>query len=165
MSSVFFFIELFQWFLMLLSVLPSSTFAISAHLLPSCLCFKYRIHSSSLLQLSFLIFGFRWLCHLSRHCFPILPGRFSAMDVHFCGPFFSTRRRTNLSSSGVHGPLMRVGLRTFYHRCKHYTSVLPLSFSAIFKYTRIVTFKMNQTTLMWYWLQNTFLNHDPDIVE
>ena len=82
-SSVFFYILEFQWFLIELSVLASMTLAISAHLFPNLRCSKYRIHSSSWLQLSFLIFGFRWLCHLSQHCFPILPGRFSAIEVHF----------------------------------------------------------------------------------
>jgi len=118
-SISFFFIELFQWFLIVLSVLPSNTLAISAHLLPFPLCIKYRIHSSSLLHPIFLILGFRWLCHLSLHYLPILPGRFSAIKVHFYGPFFSTRWRTILSSSSVHGPLIRDGFKTFCHLWRH----------------------------------------------
>ena len=118
-SMSFFFMELFQWFLIVLSVLPSSTLAISAHLLPLPLCIRYRIHSSSLLQPIFLIFGFRWLCHLSLHYLPMRPGKFSAISVHFCGPFFSTRCKTILSSSSVHGPLISEGFSTFYHLWRH----------------------------------------------
>lgn len=131
-SSVFFCMEEFQWFLIELSVLPSRTFAISAHLFPIFQCWRKRVHSSSIDQFSFLILGFKWLCHLSLHCFPILPGRLSAMDVHFYGPFFSTKSSTSLSSSGVQGPFMSVGFNTFCHLCKHYTSVLPFKSSAIF---------------------------------
>lgn len=122
----------FQWFLIVLSVLPSSTLAISAHLLPSLLWWRKRIHSSSGLQEIFLIFGFKWLCHLSLHCFPILPGKFSAIWVHFYGPLVSTKWSTSLSSSSVHGPLTRLGFNTFCHLCRHCTSVLPGKDSAIF---------------------------------
>lgn len=132
MSSVFFCIEEFQWFLIELSVRPSKTLAISAHLLPIFQCWRKSVHSSSLDQFSFLILGFRWLCHLSRHCFPIHPGRLSAIEVHFYGPFFSTSRRTNLSSSGVQGPFIKLGLSTFYHQWRHWTSVHPFRSSAIF---------------------------------
>lgn len=131
-SNNFFFILEFQWFLMVLSVLPSKTLAISAHLLPFPRCIKYKIHSSSLLQQIFLIFGLRWLCHLSLHYFPILPGKCSAITVHFWGPFFSTRWSTILSSSSVHGPLIKLGFKTFYHLWRHCTSVLPGNSSAIF---------------------------------
>ena len=119
MSMSFFFILEFQWFFIVLSVLPSRTLAISAHLLPLPLCIRKRIHSSSLLQHTFLILGLRWLCHLSLHCLPILPGKCSAIRVHFWGPFFSTKWRTNRSSSSVQGPLIRLGLRTFYHLWRH----------------------------------------------
>ena len=131
MGTFFFMLE-FQWFLMLLSVLPSRNFAISAHLFPFPSWNKNRIHSSSSLQAFFLIIGFKWLCHLSQHCFPIRPGRFSAIAVHFQGPAFSTSIMTSLSSSSVQGPLINLGFKTFYHLCKHCTSVLPLSSVAIF---------------------------------
>lgn len=131
-SGIFFFMDEFQWFLIELSVRPSRYFAISAHLLPLPSWNKKRIHSSSSLHTFFLIRGFKWLCHLSRHCFPIHPGRCSAIAVHFQGPAFSTRRVTSLSSKSVHGPFINLGLSTFCHLCKHWTSVLPLRHVAIF---------------------------------
>lgn len=106
MSGTFRFIEEFQWFLMVLSVLPSRTFAISAHLFNMRLCIKKRIHSSSRVQLSFLILGLRWLCQRSLHYLPMRPGKCSAIVVHLSGPFFSTSIRTFQSSSSVHGPLI-----------------------------------------------------------
>lgn len=81
-SLSFRFIELFQWFLIVLSVLPSNTLAISAHLLLCFRCIRNKIHSSSLDQFIFFIRGFKWLCHLSLHCLPIRPVRCSAMVVH-----------------------------------------------------------------------------------
>lgn len=63
----------FQWFLIALSVRPGRSLAISAHLLPSCLCASISMLSSSSDHASFLIEGLRWLCHRSRHCLPILP--------------------------------------------------------------------------------------------
>jgi len=122
----------FQWFLIVLSVLPSKIFAISAHLLARSRFRRYRIHSSSNVQGACrLIIGFKWLCHLSRHCFPILPGRWLAMIVHLWGPSILTKCNSSLSSISVHGPFTKVGLRTFCHLWRHYTSVLPLRFSAI----------------------------------
>ena len=124
--------EEFQWFLIVLSVLPSSTLAISAHLLPVLLWWRYKIHSSSWLQPIFFTLGFKWLCHLSLHYLPILPGKFSAIWVHFWGPFVSTKWSTSLSSSSVQGPFTRLGFKTFYHLWRHWTSVLPGKASAIF---------------------------------
>lgn len=131
-SGIFFFIEEFQWFFIVLSVLPSKILAISAHLFPILRWYRYRIHSSSSLHAIFLILGLRWLCHLSLHCFPILPGKCSAIYVHFYGPCIWTSWRTRRSSSSVQGPLTRLGLSTFYHLWRHCTSVLPWSDSAIF---------------------------------
>lgn len=37
-----------------------------------------------------LMFGLRWLCHLSRHCFPILPGSNFAICDHFLSPNWFT---------------------------------------------------------------------------
>jgi len=68
----FFMVE-FQWFFMALSVLPGKKRAISAQRFPIFLCARNKIHSSRLLHSYFLILGLRWLCHLSRHCFPTLP--------------------------------------------------------------------------------------------
>ncbi len=53
-----------KWFLMELSVLPGRYFAISAHLFPNFLWASMMIISSSIVHLSFLISGFKWLCHL-----------------------------------------------------------------------------------------------------
>ena len=131
-TGIFFFILEFQWFLMLLSVLPSRYLAISAHLLPFPLWYRKSIHSSSSDHEFFLIFGFKWLCHLSQHYFPILPGKCSAIAVHFLGPAFSTSIVTSLSSSSVQGPLISFGFKTFCHRWRHCTSVLPFNIVAIF---------------------------------
>jgi len=131
-TGTFFFIEEFQWFLIELSVLPSRYFAISAHLFPQPSWKRNRIHSSSSDQEFFLIKGFKWLCHLSQHYFPIHPGKCSAIAVHFQGPAFSTKSVTSLSSNSVQGPLISFGFRTFCHLCRHWTSVLPLSMVAIF---------------------------------
>ena len=91
-----------------------------------------RINSSSRLQVFFFIFGFRWLCHLSLHCLPILPGRCSAILVHFWGPFSYTSLKTRASSSILQGPFTSSGLRTFCHLWRHCTSVRPSRHSAIF---------------------------------
>mmetsp|Transcript_4754 Transcript_4754/g.14192 ORF Transcript_4754/g.14192 Transcript_4754/m.14192 type:complete len:269 (-) Transcript_4754:195-1001(-) len=122
----------FHLFLMALSVLPGRSFEISAHLFPCFLCASIRVLSSSMLQGSCLMSGFRWLCHLSLHCLPILPGSFSAITLHFFGPCSLTREMIFLSSSGVHGPLMRSGFSTFCHRWRHWTSLLSVKYSAIF---------------------------------
>ena len=93
--------ELFQWFFIELSVLPTRCFEISAHLFPKSLCDKNRIHSYFSLHWSFLILGFKWLCHLSRHCFPILPSRCSEIKVHFWAPYFAISSISRISYSGV----------------------------------------------------------------
>jgi len=105
----------------------------SAHLLARSLFRINRIHSSSKVQVAYLfIIGLRWLCHLSLHCFPILPGKWLAIYVHFWGPSILTKCNNNLSSISVHGPLTRLGFSTFYHLCRHCTSVLSYKLSAIF---------------------------------
>jgi len=98
---------------MVLSVRPSRTLAISAHLLLCFLCIKNKIHSSSLDQLIFLIRGFKWLCQRSLHCLPIRPVKCSAIVVHLCGPCYSTSYSTRQSSSSVHGPFIKVTLWFF----------------------------------------------------
>ena len=55
-----------KWFLMWLSVLPGSSFAISDHLFPYFKCAYIIFISSSSVHLFFFISGFRWLCHLQR---------------------------------------------------------------------------------------------------
>ena len=105
--------ELFQWFFMVLSVRPSRTLAISAHLLLCFLCIKNKIHSSSLDQFIFLMRGFKWLCQRSLHCLPIRPAKCSAIVVHLYGPCCSTSCSTRQSSSSVHGPFIKVTLWFF----------------------------------------------------
>ncbi len=104
MSGSLRFIDEFQWFLMELSVRPSRTLAISAHLLSTMRCIKKRIHSSSLFQLIFLILGFKWLCQRSLHYFPTLQLRCWEIKVHFWGPLATTSCRTRQSSSAVQAP-------------------------------------------------------------
>eukprot|EP00968_Pinguiococcus_pyrenoidosus_P005286 scaffold340_cov256-Pinguiococcus_pyrenoidosus.AAC.10 len=64
-------------------------------------------------------------------CFPILPGKWSAMIGRGC--IAHARERTNLmtisSSSFVHGPLVRSGLSTCGHRraCEHAKLKVPHS--------------------------------------
>jgi len=87
---ILFFILEFQWFLIALSVRPGKKEVISTHLLPFNLWQRNNTHSSSSLQASLLILGFKWLCHLSLHYFPILPGICWAIKVHFYGPYYST---------------------------------------------------------------------------
>ena len=69
----FFFIAEFQWFFMALSVLPFNCLVKLAHWLPRFLWRRKRVHSSLILHYSLLISGFKWLCHLSLHCFPMRP--------------------------------------------------------------------------------------------
>jgi len=57
--------------------------------------------SSSSVHLYFLMSGFRWLCHLYRHCLPILPGKLLAIKLQFLAPCSSTNFITNSSSSLV----------------------------------------------------------------
>ena len=105
---IFFFIVEFQWFLIVLSVLPGKNLHNKLHLLPYFLCIKYNIISSSLDQEVLLTVGHKWLNHLSLHCFPILSGKKDDMYDHFSGPYFSTNNIKFLSSSSVHGPLFDI---------------------------------------------------------
>lgn len=115
----FLFIEECHRFLMALSVLPGRLLAISAHLLPSRMCSRHSVSSSSVVQGPLLILGSRWLCHLSRHCFPTRPSRWDAMNDHFLAPYFFTSSTTRSSSSFLHAPLRSLGLRTFIQRFIH----------------------------------------------
>ena len=104
-SKIFIFrcIDEFQWFLILLSVRPGRTLAISAHRFPITWWCKNSNQSSYSFHADFLMAGFRWLCHLSRHCLPSRPGKWIAMEVHFWGPNLSTSFNRSKSSSSVHG--------------------------------------------------------------
>lgn len=88
----------FQWFLIALSVLPGNSFAMRAHWLPNIWWAWYIMSSSCSVHALFLILGFRWLCHRSRHCFPILPLRWRAISVHFLAPYLFTNSITFSSS-------------------------------------------------------------------
>lgn len=112
----------FQWFFIALSVRPGNNFAIFAHWFPHCWCAWKIILSSSPVQAVFLMLGFRWLCHRSRHCLPIRPFSCRAISVHFFGPYRVTNSMTLSSSSFVHGPLINSGLTTLVQRCWHWTS-------------------------------------------
>lgn len=117
----------FQWFLIALSVLPLRSLLMRAHRLPKVYA---SVHDDRILFIwpTFLLLmnGFRWLCHLSLHCFPILPGRYFAMLLQFLGPNLSTIRMTISSSSLVQGPLTRLGFNTFCHLWRHCTSFRSL---------------------------------------
>lgn len=80
----------FQWFFTALSVLPGSSFAICAQWFPCRLCASNSTFSSTLVHGSLRISGFKWLCHLSRHCLPLRPGMVSAMRDHPRGPYLRT---------------------------------------------------------------------------
>lgn len=121
--------------------LPSNNLAISAHRFPRVWCASKITLSSNSAQLSLRISGFRWLCHLkcdanihhmfsnkrtlkkhsnlSRHCFPMRPGRQLDMSDHFFAPWVFTRSMTFASSSAVHGPLTSSGFNTCVWQQKH----------------------------------------------
>ena len=72
-------------FFTIVSVLPGKNFAISAHLLPSKLCFSTRMQSSMYVHGPLLIDGFKCPFHLSLHCFGVLAS-FDAMILQLFGP-------------------------------------------------------------------------------
>merc|ERR1719409_705518 len=104
----------FHRFLIALSVLPGRSLASAAQLLPSRWCAPIRIWSSSSVQGSFDTAGFKWLCHLSRHCFEMRPGRLEAMYDHFLGPYLVTSSTSVRSSCGVHDPLTNLVLESMH---------------------------------------------------
>lgn len=100
-SLSFFYMILFQWFLIELSVLPLINLANIDHFELYSLYSKNNNHSSSSVQDYFLISGFKWLCHLSQHCFPSLSLICLEITDHFLGPYYLMRVRRSLSSSIV----------------------------------------------------------------
>mmetsp|Transcript_59439 Transcript_59439/g.140053 ORF Transcript_59439/g.140053 Transcript_59439/m.140053 type:complete len:344 (+) Transcript_59439:547-1578(+) len=80
----------FQRFLIALSVLPGRSFAISAQRFSNRPCASISSASSSADHLSFLTFGSSWLCHRSRICLPLRPGRWTASADHDLVPKRST---------------------------------------------------------------------------
>ena len=89
----------FQWFFTAFSVLPGIILAMSAHLLPICLWASIRSFSSSSSQASLLMSGRSWLCHRSRHCLPMRPGKCLAMTLQLPSPC----SRTSLREAGRFG--------------------------------------------------------------
>ena len=120
-SRCFFILE-FQLFLILLSVRSGNIFENWAHLLPLTLKCKNRSHRSWSVQGSLLISGRRWLCHLSRHYFPILPGKKEAIIGHFNAPCSSTNFFTFSSSSGDQGSLINLKIKIEYFFWSYYQS-------------------------------------------
>ena len=102
---------LFQWFLIVLSVRPGKYEESLLHLLPSFLCMRNSIHSSSFNHDDFFTEGLRWLNHLSRHCLPMRSGKKEEMYDHFSAPYFSTSSINFLSSCSDHGPLFDEAVR------------------------------------------------------
>ena len=114
-----------------LSDRPGNCFDIKVHLLPMCSCIAIKTASSSSdrLEVQMTIsaylqktinrgktedaspvhsplfkLGFRWLIYLSLHCLPDLPGKNSAILLHFLP--YSDRFSLKIASSvGVHEPL------------------------------------------------------------
>ena len=101
--------EAFQWFLTALSVRPGSILLISAQRLPRLWCSTSMVLTSSTVKGAFETAGSSWLCHLSRHCFPVLPGMAAAMVGHLLGPLAWTSLVSSASSLADHGALPDVG--------------------------------------------------------
>ena len=105
----------YQRFLMLLSVRPGSSRAISLHLVPTVLSACTMRWSSSALQCSLFTSGLSRLCHLSLHCLGVRPGTSAPMVSHLMlavpyaanssalPPYSDTRRCTSSSSALLHG--------------------------------------------------------------
>mmetsp|Transcript_14885 Transcript_14885/g.27642 ORF Transcript_14885/g.27642 Transcript_14885/m.27642 type:complete len:241 (-) Transcript_14885:160-882(-) len=87
--------------------------------------------SSSSVHFPFFTEGSRWLKYLSRHCFPILPGSWRAMELHLtfsAAPLASTIILSLASSSLVQGPFLMPGFKTLIHLLKQCNLVLtPMS--------------------------------------
>ena len=99
----------FQWFFTALSVRPGRYFAMSAHLLLYSTCSSMSLQSSSADHGSLRMSWSRWLCHRSRHCLPVRPGRCAARTDHLRVPWPSMARSRSSSSAGDQAPLTCVG--------------------------------------------------------
>ena len=113
-------------FLIALSVLPETSFAMSHHLFPWIRWSLTILMSSSMVHFLLLMFGSRWLCHRSLHYLPIRPG--SALDifVQFRGPCSVTRSIRILSSGKVQVPVTQwVTSLSSSHRVWHLISDFP----------------------------------------
>mmetsp|Transcript_3657 Transcript_3657/g.8953 ORF Transcript_3657/g.8953 Transcript_3657/m.8953 type:complete len:228 (-) Transcript_3657:255-938(-) len=87
------------------SARPGKPLAISDHLFPTLCWASSNMASSSGVQSDFTTRLSKWLSHLSRHCFPALPGMWDAISAQRFGPNLATNCLRRLSSSGSQGPL------------------------------------------------------------
>ena len=95
-------------FLMSLSIRPGMYFWICTHLLPYCSCSAISWRSSATVHFSLLRLGSTLLYHLSLHCLPIRPGKYSAISFHFLRPCSSTFYLRISSSFSVQFPLISI---------------------------------------------------------
>ena len=107
-SAYFLFNVEFQWFLIALSVRPSRSLAMVAHLLPYLAWALMMISSSSRVNALCSTSGDSWLHHRNLQDFPDRPGTALAIIVQLRGPCFITKCFSRSSSSGLHGPLTRL---------------------------------------------------------
>ena len=113
-------------FFIALSVLPLTSLAMSHHLLPWMRCSLTIFTSSSSVHLVLQMFGSKWLCQRSRHCFPMRPGRLLLTFVQLRGPFSVTSWMRILSSSAVQVPVTQwLTLFSSSHRVWHLISDFP----------------------------------------
>jgi hypothetical protein len=75
--------------------------------------------------------GGRGGAYRSRHCFPFRPDMSCAMRLQCLEPILPTSSLSFASSSGFHGPLTTLGLRTRCHRWRHCVGDLPGTLAAI----------------------------------
>lgn len=87
----------FQWFLMVFSGRPGRKREMEDHLFPKACTPSTNTHSSHSLHSCLVTPSFKWLCHLSRHCFAFLPSNWEAMNDQSLAPLISTKER-NISS-------------------------------------------------------------------
>lgn len=100
----------YQWFLIALSVLPGSNFAISAQRLPSRSCAARMSCVSSARHGALSMLGSKKLSHRVRHCLGVRPGSNAAILAQRLVPHSRTKRRITASSSGVHARRLSVPL-------------------------------------------------------
>lgn len=113
-------------FLMALSVLPETSLAISHHLLPWIRWSLTILISSSMVHFVLLMFGSRWLCHLSLHYLPMRPGKLLDILVQLRGPCSVTSSMSILSSGKVHVPVTQwLTSLSSSHRVWHLISDFP----------------------------------------
>jgi len=105
---------------MLFSVRPGSSLQMDAQRNPSWLNASVSFLSSSGVKLVLITLGSKWWTHLSRHCFAVLPGRWTESLPQFSNSW-ATSFLSNESSSAFHCPFFNPGFRTFCQRWRHWT--------------------------------------------